>query len=330
MESTSFLKKNKILFAAILSSTATYFVVRKGITSVARKNKKLERLNGLKTEAMAACSHDMKSPVQATMFMLELLMMEQDGKLTEEQKDTLESIRKNEEEIMSLITNLLDLARCEEGTMSLHRDNTDMRALLAGWSERQRAITDRRGLAFRVAIKDGGGSYVYEVDAFKITQVLNDLMSNALKYTPAGGEIVLSVRKKFNGHLRVSLFNSGTAIKNEDLTTIFERYVQASDGQESRSGAGLGLNIAKTIVEMHGGEIWAKNLARKGNVFSFNIPPDGQAGVVVRESTAPVRRLQNAVMALFTSSRGGTTPRHEASGLSSLSTTSMVGVDSTP
>jgi len=330
MESKSFFKKHKILFTAILSSTVTYLVVRQGTKSVTRKNKELERLNGLQTEVMAACSHDMKSPVQATMFMLELLMKEQEGKLTEEQRETLESIRKNEEDIMSLITNLLDLARHEEGGMSLHKDDTDMRALLEIWSEKQRAITDRKGLAFHATIKGGIGPFVYKVDTFKITQVLNNLMSNALKYTPAGGEIVLSARKKFNGHLRVSLFNSGTVIKDEKLATIFERYVQASDGPESKSGAGLGLNIAKTIIEMHGGKIWAKNLARKGNIFSFNIPPDGQACVAVKDVRAPVRRLQNAVMALFTSSRGGTTPRHEASGFSSLSTTSMVGVDNTP
>ena len=330
MKSKSFFKKYKILFAAILSSTVTYLVVRKGTKSVAEKNKELEKINGLKTEIMANCSHDMKSPVQATMFMLELLMMEQEGKLTKEQRETLESIRRNEEDIMSLITNLLDLARHEEGGMSLHKVKTDMRTLLAGWAERQQAITGRKGLAFRFAIEGCEGPLAYEVDTFKITQVLNNLMSNALSYTPTGGEIVLSASKKLNGHLMVSLYNSGAVIKNEKLATIFERYVQASDGPESKSGAGLGLNIAKTIIEMHGGRIWAKNLARKGNIFSFDIPPDGQSCTAIKEAGAPVRRLQNAVMALFTSSRGGTTPRHEASGFSSLSTTSMVGVDNTP
>ncbi len=146
------------------------------------------------------------------------------------------------------------------------------------------------------------------MDALKITQVLNNLMSNALKFTPAGGEIVLSARKKLNGHLRVSLFNSGAVINKKKLGTIFERYVQASDGPESKSGAGLGLNIAKTIIEMHGGKIWAKNLASKGSIFSFDIPPDGKACVTIKDAGAPVRRLQNAVMALFTSSRGGTKP----------------------
>ncbi len=136
MESKSFLNNHKILLAAVLSSTVTYFVVRRGNKTVAKKNKELEKLNGHKTEVMATCSHDMKSPVQATMFMLELLMMEREGKLTEEQRETLESIKKNEEDVMSLITNLLDLARHEEGGMSLHKDKTDMRALLAGWALR--------------------------------------------------------------------------------------------------------------------------------------------------------------------------------------------------
>ncbi len=330
MKTGGFFKKHQFLLTAVLSSAATFFVFRQSTKSVTKKNKELERLNGLKTEVMAACSHDMKSPIQATMLMLELLMMEQDGKLTAEQKITLESIRKNEEELMRLITNLLDLARREDGALNLRTDRRDIRALIEGWSNRQRVLTNKKGLDFKVEIEYGVGPLVYEVDSFKILQVLNNLMSNALKFTPPGREIKLTAGKTLKGHLRVSLFNSGTAIAKDKLTVIFNRYAQASDGAEAKDGTGLGLSIAKSIIEMHGGRIWAKGIAGKGNIFTFTLPPKGHAIEEPHGEKRPGLSLQSAIMALLTSSKGGTKPRHDASGLSSRSTTSMVGVVITP
>ena len=237
---------------------------------LAAQKKELERLNRLKTDLLAVCSHDMKSPIQGTILMLDLLMMEAEGNLTDEQKRTLESIRKNEEEIMALITNLLDVARRDEDAMALHPESTDFKGLLDDWSERQRVLTDTMEITFLTDIEDGGPLF-FEVDAFKINQVLNNLMSNALKYTPYGGEIRLFAGRTMDGHLRVSLSNSGPAIEKGKLTRIFEKYVQASDSPEAGS-TGLGLNIAKTIIEMHGGSIWAESEEGRGATFIFTLP----------------------------------------------------------
>jgi signal transduction histidine kinase len=244
--------------------------VRERTRDLAAQKKELERLNRLKTDLLAVCSHDMKSPIQGTILMLDLLMMEAEGRLTAEQKKTLLSIRKNEEAIMALITNLLDVARRDEDAMVVHPESTDVNGLLHDWSERQRVITDTMGITFHAEVEDGG-PLLYEVDAFKINQVLNNLMSNALKFTPYGGDIKLAAVKTLDGGLRVSLSNSGPVIEKDKLTKIFERYVQASDCPEAGS-TGLGLNIAKTIIEMHGGSIWAESEEGRGTAFTFTLP----------------------------------------------------------
>jgi two-component system sensor histidine kinase VicK len=124
-------------------------------------------------------------------------------------------------------------------------------------------------IIFLTEVEDGG-PLIYEVDTFKINQVLNNLMSNAQKFTPDGGEIHLSAGRTLDGLLGVSLFNSGPAIEKDKLIKIFDKYVQASDCPEAGS-TGLGLNIAKTIIEMHGGRIWAESEEGRGTTFTFTL-----------------------------------------------------------
>ena len=161
--------------------------------ALVEKNAQLEQFNRLKTDLLAICSHDMKSPIQGSLFTLELLEMEADGPLTEDQRRSLDMLRKNENEMLSLVTNLLDLARREENALTLKTAPVEVRAMVNDWQVKQALLSQKRNIDFSVNFKSRFENPVFTLDEFKLHQVLNNLMSNALKHTTDGGRITLDV-----------------------------------------------------------------------------------------------------------------------------------------
>lgn len=238
------------------------------------KNRELVRLSKLKDDFLAMCSHDLRAPLQSSILLLELLLDEVEGELTPDQKQSLNALMKNEHEQLDLVNNLLGLARKEEG-LRLNLSDVDVSKMIGSWAENQRLIAGKKGIGFEVA---AAGGIMWRLDEFKITQVLGNLVSNALKFTPAGGVIRVTVDTSGpDGSLRVSMYNSGPAIPRSELGTIFDRFTQAGRGGDaSRKGMGLGLNIARTNVELHGGSIRAESEEGAGNTFTFIIPKGGE------------------------------------------------------
>ena len=275
MSPKAFLKKHKTLLAALSSATTTFLIVRRKTKSLARKKQDLEKRNRQKTEVMAVCSHDMKSPLQTSMLLLENLLAGAEGRLTPGQRESLETVLKSEEEMLGLITNLLDLARREEDVMRVHPVPVDLRGLLEAWAGRQSVVAEKMGLRFASDISAGlAGGSVFMADSFKLHQALNNLASNAFKFTPEGGVVRFKAGLAEDGWLSASIFNSGPAIPKESLSAIFEKYVQSNENfQQAHEGTGIGLDIAKTIIEMHGGRIWAQSSEGEGNTFFFTLPP---------------------------------------------------------
>jgi signal transduction histidine kinase len=238
--------------------------------ALVEKNAELEQFNRLKSDLLAICSHDMKSPIQGSLFTLELLEMEAEGPLTEDQRRSLDMLRKNENEMLSLVTNLLDLARREENALELKTAPVEVRAMVRNWEVKQALLSKKKNIEFSVNFPSRFDGLVFDLDEFKLHQVLNNLMSNALKHTTDGGRITLDVDDATDeGWLLFSLYNSGEPIAEEKLDMIFEKYTQAD---EDETGTGLGLSICKMIIEMHGGRIWAEP-AYDGNLFLFTLPP---------------------------------------------------------
>jgi len=250
-------------------------------SALEEKNAELERLGKLKTDFLAMCSHDMKSPLQSTMLHLDLLISGSDGELNQGQKESLEAVQKNETYLLSLITNILDLARKEQGALKLNLSRVEVNDFVGSWAEENKAMARQKRLQFNVEPDVERPSHC-EMDKLKVTQVLNNLMSNAMKFTPPDGEIRLSVKPEAgaggNGQLCFGMFSTGPAIPREDLMRVFEKYARVPGaGRAEGEGTGLGLSIAKNIVELHGGRIWAENEA-KGNIFKFTIPCQGPTG----------------------------------------------------
>jgi two-component system, OmpR family, phosphate regulon sensor histidine kinase PhoR len=250
---------------------------------VLRDVTELRRLERMRREFVANVSHELRTPlasIRAVVETLEAGAVDDPGMAGE----FLRRIIGEVDHLVGLVDELLDLARLETGRVVLKRESSDPLDLLVRAVERLRPQLERTGLVFRV---EGPPDLPYvSVDRGRIEQVLINLVHNAVKFTPEGGEIVASAGLA-DGMLRMSIRDTGVGITAEELPRIFERFYK-SDAARRSPGSGLGLAIAKHIVQAHGGTIWAESMPRRGAMFSFTVPlatpPDNAPAKTPRRS----------------------------------------------
>jgi len=240
---------------------------------LAETNRELVRLVKLKDEFLAMCSHDMRSPLHSSILLLDLLLEETEGGLSDDQKQSLKAVMDNEYSQLELVTNLLELARHEQGGLKLELSDVDIREMMERWTARHRVIAEKKGITLSSEVSVKLHNLRWPLDEFKMGRVMDNLASNALKFTPAGGIIKVNADADAEGRLRIRVFNSGPAIPKTELDAVFDKYFTSrAGGDKNMRGTGIGLSIAKTKVELHGGRIWADSEEGVGNTFTFTIP----------------------------------------------------------
>ena len=234
------------------------------------KSRQLETANQHKSEFLASVSHELRTPLNAIIGFSEVMLERMFGDVNDKQEEYLHDILSSGRHLLSLINDILDLAKIEAGRMELepsdfHLPQAIDNALIL---VRERAL--RRGIALdrwidpRLAEVKG--------DERKIKQVLVNLLSNAVKFTPEGGRI--DVRAALaDGLAEVSVTDTGVGIAPEDHEAVFEEFRQVgTDYARKHEGTGLGLALARKFVELHGGKIWVKSQVGQGSTFTFTIP----------------------------------------------------------
>ena len=187
----------------------------------------------------------------------------------DEYRRSLEVVSHESEHMSRVIDQLLTLARADSGKEQLAFEQLDLGELLANVVERAETLYSGKGLEF---LLDRSGTAAVNGDWSELRQLLQNLLDNAARYSPDGGTVSLTLRKR-DGEAVVVVAATGVGIPEEDIPHIFERFYRA-DKARSRveGGAGLGLAIAKQMVELHGGRIWVESEAGKGSRFSFTLP----------------------------------------------------------
>ncbi len=242
------------------------------VNELKKKNIELERVSRVKSEFLATMSHELRTPLTAIIGFSELLAEEVMGALSKEQKESLKEIHGNGENLLYMINGLLDLAKIESGKMEVQVGPFYMPELVGRVLRMIASLIQKKNHTVITRVQEDFP--VFYADERKVQQVLLNLFSNAIKFTPAGGELILEVSyDREKGEVFVSLQDSGVGIPEKNLKSIFEPFHQV-DGSYTReySGTGLGLALVRQFIEMQGGVITVSSQVGKGSKFSFKIP----------------------------------------------------------
>jgi two-component system, NtrC family, sensor kinase len=233
------------------------------------KSRQLEVASQHKSEFLANMSHELRTPLNAIIGYSELLEEEagdlDGGRLVPD----LQKIAAAAKHQLSLINDILDLAKVEAGRMELEVADFDLATAIDNALTLVHERASRRGIALGRAIDKSVGNT--RGDERKVTQILLNLLSNALKFTPEGGRV--DVRATVNGELvEVSVADTGVGIAPEDQEAVFEEFRQVGKSHKKAEGTGLGLALCRKFVELHGGRIWVKSELGQGSTFTFALP----------------------------------------------------------
>jgi signal transduction histidine kinase len=224
---------------------------------------------GTRDQFLAVVSHDLRNPLSAIVMSAALMRDELSVRKDNEASlmEYLEMIERNAANMDRMISDLLDVERMANEKLILKPKNCDLRALLRECNDLFSPVVSDK--SFSIVEADEGAPLFAHVEHDRIIQVLSNLIGNALKFTPAGGSVRLSMENKTT-EVEISVTDSGPGIPDAKKSKIFERFSQL--GSNDRRGLGLGLFISKWLVEAHKGRIWVSSEAGKGSTFSFTLP----------------------------------------------------------
>lgn len=231
-----------------------------------RLNKQLEEASRHKSEFLATLSHELRTPLNAVLGASELLVEGLFGQLNEKQTEYVRDIHESGTHLLSLINDVLDLSKVEAGKLDLRPSHFDLRSLMESSAAVVRERATGKNLDFNLVPPPE--EVVVEADERKIKQIVYNLLSNAVKFTPENGRVVFRAHREGN-EVIFAVEDNGPGIPEEFQEHIFEEFVQAPGNQE---GTGLGLTLARRLVELHGGRIWLESEAGQGSRFFFAIP----------------------------------------------------------
>jgi signal transduction histidine kinase len=236
---------------------------------IADKSRQLEAASQHKSEFLANMSHELRTPLNAIIGFSEVLTERMFGELNDKQEEYLKDIYASGQHLLSLINDILDLSKIEAGRMELEPAEFDLPSAIENALILVRERAGRRGIALGRSIDERVG--VIHADERKVKQVLLNLLSNALKFTPEGGRV--DVRATVvDGMAEVSVTDTGVGIAPEDQEAVFEEFRQVGTADKKVEGTGLGLSLARKFIELHGGRIWVKSEVGRGSTFTFTIP----------------------------------------------------------
>lgn len=191
------------------------------------------------------------------------------GVLTDKQAYYLNRVKFNVERLTRMINDLLDLSRIEAGKVELHLGTVCMRDLVTDVVEGFQRAATQKGIALRTTFSSELPTI--QGDRDKLLQVLTNLIQNAIKFT-ARGEVRVDSQVRDDGYLQITVSDTGSGIPPHELERMFERFYRGESVPTEDRGSGLGLPIAKSLVELHGGRIWAESTPGQGSRFSFTLP----------------------------------------------------------
>ncbi|MGO9209380.1 MAG: response regulator [Terriglobales bacterium] len=232
------------------------------------RNREVERATQMKSQFLASMSHELRTPLNAIVGFSELLGEERSGQLNDKQKRFVGHIRNGSAHLLQLINDILDLSKIEAGRVELQCESFSLPDVLPELHSLIRPLAASRKVHLENRVQD----LTIFADRVRFKQILFNLISNAVKFTPPGGRI--TVESEAEGEsVRISVTDTGVGIRPEDQEAVFQEFRQVGETTRGvQEGTGLGLAITKRLVERQGGKIWLESEPGKGSRFSFTLP----------------------------------------------------------
>ncbi len=226
-----------------------------------------------KSDFLANMSHELRTPLNSIIGFSEVMQDELLGSLNDSQRDNVGYIMSAGRHLLSLINDILDLSKVEAGRMALEPEAVSLRELLEAAMVMQKEKAIKHGINLCLELGHGADITI-EADQRKLKQIVFNLLSNALKFTPDGGTVALAARKLADtNEIEISVTDTGIGIKPEDIKRLFTEFTQLETAYTKEyEGTGLGLALTKRLVELHGGRIWVESEFGKGSRFAFVLP----------------------------------------------------------
>lgn len=237
--------------------------VLSGVAVVLYDVTRFRLLDSAKTDLVATVSHELNTPLTSVRMALHLLLEPGVGALTSRQDELLQTARNDTERLLRILNDLLDLARLEEGNAGLRRENISAVELLRSVLEETADKISSRGLRVSCSIQPDLPDVL--VDRQRISHVFTNLVTNAIKHSPVGGEIHLNAARAEENAVEFTVSDQGSGIPEEYQARIFDRFFRVPD--QEKTGAGLGLSIAREITVAHGGRIGVRSSPGRGSTF---------------------------------------------------------------
>ncbi|HTZ11675.1 MAG TPA: ATP-binding protein [Candidatus Margulisiibacteriota bacterium] len=243
-----------------------------GMVSVLSDITKQKALDQMKTNFVASVSHELRTPLVAIDKSLSLILDGAAGAVSETQEKFLTIAERNLKRLNILVNDLLDLSKLEAGKVELKVKASSVPELINDSVETLNTWAQTKSVTINT--KTDEGLPQLNVDPDRINQVLNNLIGNAIKFTPQGGNIAVEAKLSSDGNaVEISVEDNGIGISPEDLPKVFDKFYQSGERVSTDiNGTGIGLAIAKEIVTLHGGKIWAESEKDKGAKFTFTLP----------------------------------------------------------
>jgi len=285
-------ERNALLTVAATQHTVQELLQEREITyrNLLAAYLRLQEVNRQKTVFLASAAHELKTPLAVIKGYYDLLLSGSLGKLTDKQRDILQESKESCERLVRLVSMFLNYSALESGKLILHLRENDLRDCLSELATRWHEAFIRKQVKLDARL--GDELPIFKFDYQKVQQTVANLLDNALKHTPAGGQVTLraelhfwerrsaeevqSIERRRNrveqpNSLKISVSDTGPGIASEHHQEIFEDFVRVD---RTSSGMGLGLAIAKRLVQAHRGKIWVDSEPRRGCTFTFLLPID--------------------------------------------------------
>jgi len=234
------------------------------------KHKELQRMQ---RDFVAHVTHELRAPLSSIRAALEILQGQFAGKIEEDETRMLNTALKNSDRLADMINSILDFSKIESGQMEVYTKASEAAKIAADAVDSLQPWAQKKRIELTMSAPDG--LPLVEADAPRTVQVIVNLLSNSIKFTPAGGKIKVTLSKRAEGNqgfVEYAVSDTGPGIAKAEQAKVFEKFVQIAAGETHIGGTGLGLSIAKALVHLQKGKMWLESEAGQGATFLFTLP----------------------------------------------------------